>query len=926
MNYRITIIVLILIVVSLSVNAQKYSAFSNDGKLLSVWSYDIQSGKSKKVKTCTLRIFDAEAETQLYSVELKTKSKIRFLGGGFHSSNEYYYLNDARTLFIGQVGKKKDNPLTYKTTAFCFMPKEKSVAMLVRKGVSIIDLATGSQIKQLTPPKGLIITSLQIVKDNLIFAKTKQNKFVIFNTQTDSQTVLDASEIRLNQDARTFTVLKKTANEFYITVLSLNTFEEIGQLSSTKLIKYKAIDELLQNNLSKEPIYTLGSSPKIDTTGTYVAVVLLDSQHKQHLLVTEILDPEFILNVKNKKEYNELKINSFSFIDDRMMRINTTGKESLLLNYRKKIPVSDIIVRFPIGKGREALALEYQKKNIKFSPNQRLMAIQSKDKKNKKLFLQYTQPESKPQQLNDKEFICFSEDNNTVVVADINENVIFTRLESETENYVGLMQTELDFEIFIGLQKEKHIKEDYDAPDGFEYIKLENLRHISEATETSMIKMYMKAVSVKGNETKLHLQLLDKEGNYYYGASAEEWKSTWCTFKLFSLTGEEINVDSFYVTEVSTIIDSTIQNANATVIILDHSGSMGEDRASVLQNAAYNYIENKAENDIIALIKFDDNIKVECPPSTDKNKLLSSLERNGLDGFGGSTALVSSIEKANSILFKLKDYKRKTILVLTDGIENASEISPTTVLKNSLDGNISVFTIGFGQNVDDRYLKAFSSITEGTFYQIFKTEDFNWIFDDVTRKMQNYYTIHFKTDKPGYFLSLVEICLNNKKVDSLSSYINNNPVILEDVNFETAEFYPTRLPDVEMVEDIVEKEITKEFEKIDLKAITFETNKTESTQNYENTIAEIVKILIKYPDIKLEIYGHTDSIGSKNENLELSKDRAETIKKLLVNNGIAQSRILTFGLGTSKPIASNNTEEGRALNRRVEFVIKLNQD
>lgn len=75
------------------------------------------------------------------------------------------------------------------------------------------------------------------------------------------------------------------------------------------------------------------------------------------------------------------------------------------------------------------------------------------------------------------------------------------------------------------------------------------------------------------------------------------------------------------------------------------------------------------------------------------------------------------------------------------------------------------------------------------------------------------------------------------------------------------------------------------------------------------------------PDWKLRITGHTDNTGSEPFNLKLSKARAEAVKGYLVSKGIDPTRITTDGLGSSKPIASNATTEGRNANRRVEFLI-----
>jgi outer membrane protein OmpA-like peptidoglycan-associated protein len=74
------------------------------------------------------------------------------------------------------------------------------------------------------------------------------------------------------------------------------------------------------------------------------------------------------------------------------------------------------------------------------------------------------------------------------------------------------------------------------------------------------------------------------------------------------------------------------------------------------------------------------------------------------------------------------------------------------------------------------------------------------------------------------------------------------------------------------------------------------------------------------PDLKVEIEGHTDGIGGHDYNMKLSKDRAASVVAAVVAGGIDASRLNSAGFGPDKPIASNDTDEGRAKNRRVELV------
>jgi outer membrane protein OmpA-like peptidoglycan-associated protein len=103
--------------------------------------------------------------------------------------------------------------------------------------------------------------------------------------------------------------------------------------------------------------------------------------------------------------------------------------------------------------------------------------------------------------------------------------------------------------------------------------------------------------------------------------------------------------------------------------------------------------------------------------------------------------------------------------------------------------------------------------------------------------------------------------------------------------------------------------------------VLFDTDSDRMKAESAPVIQSIAKGLETNPNLKLQIEGHTDSVGDKTHNMDLSRRRAESVKTVLVSQfTVDPERLSTCGMGDSKPIDSNDTPQGRSQNRRVEFV------
>ncbi|OQP56102.1 hypothetical protein A4H97_20605 [Niastella yeongjuensis] len=107
--------------------------------------------------------------------------------------------------------------------------------------------------------------------------------------------------------------------------------------------------------------------------------------------------------------------------------------------------------------------------------------------------------------------------------------------------------------------------------------------------------------------------------------------------------------------------------------------------------------------------------------------------------------------------------------------------------------------------------------------------------------------------------------------------------------------------------------------------ILFATNQFTLNAAASTNLDKLATILKGYPDTDIEIQGHTDSQGADDYNMTLSEKRAASVATYLKGKGIAAGRIKTKGFGETAPVATNDTEDGRAQNRRVNFLITANE-
>ena len=146
--------------------------------------------------------------------------------------------------------------------------------------------------------------------------------------------------------------------------------------------------------------------------------------------------------------------------------------------------------------------------------------------------------------------------------------------------------------------------------------------------------------------------------------------------------------------------------------------------------------------------------------------------------------------------------------------------------------------------------------------------------------------------------------------------VSKNGFLFRSENFSLADHNPSEPYKLD-----IKLQPVKTGESVVLKNIFFETGSADLKKESTVELNKLVSLLKENQNLKIEISGHTDNVGGEKENLALSENRAKAVYDFLVNAGIAATKLSYKGYGETRPISLNDTEEGRATNRRTEFTV-----
>jgi len=108
---------------------------------------------------------------------------------------------------------------------------------------------------------------------------------------------------------------------------------------------------------------------------------------------------------------------------------------------------------------------------------------------------------------------------------------------------------------------------------------------------------------------------------------------------------------------------------------------------------------------------------------------------------------------------------------------------------------------------------------------------------------------------------------------------------------------------------------------VNISDVLFDFNQYTLKPGAREKLAKVAGILLAYPGLKIQVEGHTDSVGSDEYNQKLSENRAGSVRDYLTGQGVPGNFVSAVGFGKTSPVASNDTNEGRQRNRRVELVV-----
>jgi len=417
--------------------------------------------------------------------------------------------------------------------------------------------------------------------------------------------------------------------------------------------------------------------------------------------------------------------------------------------------------------------------------------------------------------------------------------------------------------------------------------------------------------------------------------------------------------------------DQTAQKSSL-VLLLDISGSMGGSKMIAMQKAATEVCLNALENNTeVAVLAFEGDcyqpVREYSTFSIDPKELTDFIENLRV---AGGTPMYEALQVAGEYLKNYSSYdsKFKSVILMSDGdASGCIKIDQMFSYLKKINFKHKVYTIALEVN---EYSMAYSDLvliakrTGGEFFHAESADDLGSAFAQATNKIFNF---SLKSSNSDIFRFTLPEDLRPQVVSTISGTIldaNKKPlsakVYWEDLSTgenmgvstsspvdgsyfivlpvgknygyfaDHPDYFPSSnnvdlrnqktMEEIQVNIDVVSyKDMIENQRTVKINNIFFETSKFDLKSESYVELDRLAMILKRYPDIKIEIHGHTDNVGDESYNLQLSEKRAQAVLNYLVIKGVDSSIIAVKGFGYSKPLVDNSSDANKAKNRRVEL-------
>lgn len=413
-----------------------------------------------------------------------------------------------------------------------------------------------------------------------------------------------------------------------------------------------------------------------------------------------------------------------------------------------------------------------------------------------------------------------------------------------------------------------------------------------------VIKMDVRSVddSRYPDVVELHAYVFDTAGSFISGLAPPDfkgdgqWQDYW--HHLVDSCGRNAtDITDFTVEEVS----EENRDPYSLAFVLDHSGSMGKRRAAVLRKAVGLLLKGISKNDNVSVVTFTQSAFVEVPLTGSKREWVTGFRPEDLSTYGGGTRLYDAAMRGIEEVAKGPDDAKRVLVIFTDGSDGDSKTALEEVHRVARKKNVTLYTIAYGP-ADIEVLHNLAQYTGGRMYRIYKSEEFLTVFIDIYRRLNHFYRITYNPpDCAGLHTVRPSLRLPELGISGLQG------------------------------EGLYDRSVITPFDSVGRVVfvnIEFDYNEATIRPESKTLVQDVAEAMKRYPDMTIEIRGHTDDQGSEDYNLKLSERRAKAVADLLVEEeGISRSRLRVRGYGETRPLVPNDSDGNRRKNRRTEFVI-----